>query len=89
MKIAASIEKKLNRALSPLSLEIVDDSSRHAGHPGSMAAGESHFSIKIVSSAFHGKSRIERQRMVYEILADEMDGGIHALAMKTLTPDEN
>ncbi|OHC74957.1 MAG: transcriptional regulator [Rhodospirillales bacterium RIFCSPLOWO2_12_FULL_58_28] len=88
MSVAAAIKEKLDKALSPLSIEVNDDSIRHAGHAGSRAAGESHFSLKIVSSAFAGKSRIERQRMVYAALADEFAAGLHALAMKTLTPDE-
>lgn len=88
MSVASAIAKKLNKALSPLSLEVNDDSSHHAGHAGSRAVGESHFSLRIVSSAFAGKSRVERQRMVYAALADEFAAGLHALAMKTLTPDE-
>ncbi len=89
MSVAESIERKLREALSPSRLEITDDSSLHAGHPGAKAAGESHFSLLIVSGAFEGKSRVERQRMVYAALAGELAAGLHALAMKTLTPSES
>ncbi len=51
--------------------------------------GESHFTVDIVSEAFTGKSRVDRQRLVYDILAEELKSDIHALALKTLTPDED
>ena len=87
--IAEAIETKLTRALDPLRLEIVDESNLHAGHAGARPEGETHFRVKIVSRAFDGKSRIDRQRMVFEALADEMESRIHALTLKTLTPDED
>jgi len=69
MSISESMKSKLTEGLSPLILEIVDDSHRHAGHGGAHPEGESHFSIKIVSPQFTGKSRVDRQRLVYGILA--------------------
>ena len=87
--MAATIEKKLNAALSPSRLAIVDESRRHAGHAGARPEGESHFRVEVVSAAFADKPRIERQRMVYGVLAEELSSGVHALVLKTLTPDED
>jgi BolA protein len=70
-------------------LAIIDESHLHAGHAGARPGGESHFRVEIVSAAFEGKSRLERQRMVYAALADELRHDIHALALRTLTPDED
>lgn len=88
MSVADAIREKLIKSLNPERLEVVDDSHRHAGHAGSRPEGESHFSVTVVSEIFQGKSRVERQRMVYRALSDEMSGPIHALALKTLTPSE-
>ncbi|MGH7015882.1 MAG: BolA family protein [Caulobacteraceae bacterium] len=87
--LSARMEEKLRGALAPESLEIIDDSLRHAGHAGAREGGESHFDIKIVSAAFAGKSRIERQRLVHRLLAEEIAGGVHALALTTLAPGED
>ena len=86
--VAAALERKLRAAFQPESLVIEDESARHAGHSGAREGGESHFRVRIVSAAFHGQSRIERQRRVYAAVADEIDAGLHALALTTLTPDE-
>lgn len=88
MEIADRIRRKLTGALAPSRLEIVDDSHRHAGHAGHDPRGESHFSVTIVSGGFAGKSRIERQRLVYALLAEELAERVHALALTTLTPEE-
>ncbi|HLY54724.1 MAG TPA: BolA family protein [Stellaceae bacterium] len=88
MSIAARIEQKLTAALAPSALSIVDESARHAGHAGARPGGETHFRVEIVSAAFAGKSRIERQRLVHDILADELAGGVHALSLSTRTPEE-
>jgi BolA protein len=88
MAMADIIRDKLTTALSPAALEVEDDSARHHGHSGSRPGGETHFNVRIVSSAFSGLSRVERQRRVYAALADEMQAQIHALALVTLTPDE-
>ena len=87
-EVAATLRRKLAAAFAPTRLEIVDDSHRHAGHAGARPEGETHFSVTIVSPAFAGLSRVERQRRVYAALAEEMAGRVHALALKTLTPDE-
>ncbi len=82
------IRQKLAQGLQPLVMEIVNDSSRHAGHAGDDGSGESHFHVKIVSSLFNGKGRVERQRMVYDLLQEEMAGPVHALSVKTIAADE-
>ena len=70
---------RLNSALSPTSMELIDDSEQHRGHGGYNPAGESHFSLRIESAAFAGKSRVERQRLVYAALGDLMKERVHAL----------
>ena len=89
MRVAQTIKTKLNEDLAPARLEINDESARHHGHSGARPEGESHFSVTIVSAIFDGMNRIERQRLVYRVLADEMKSDIHALALTTLTPAED
>jgi BolA family transcriptional regulator, general stress-responsive regulator len=79
---------KLTRALAPLRLDVVDESHQHAGHAGHREGGETHFRVYIVSEAFRGKSRLERHRMVNEVLAAELEGGVHALAIQASAPGE-
>ena len=86
--IAAEMLRRLNSALSPSRVELVDDSEQHRGHGGYNPAGESHFSLTIQSAAFAGKSRVERQRMVYSALGDLMDGRVHALSIRAGAPGE-
>ncbi|OIQ98441.1 transcriptional regulator BolA [mine drainage metagenome] len=88
MSVRARMEEKLMAALSPLHLEIEDDSGRHAGHGGAAPGGESHFALRIVAEAFAGKSRVERQRMVYKVLSEELAGTVHALSLSALAPAE-
>ena len=78
----------LNEALSPLSLDIVDQSTAHAGHAGARAGGETHYDMRIVSVAFEGLSRVARQRLVYDQLKAEFDAGLHALSLTLRTPSE-
>jgi BolA protein len=73
--------------LSPLVLEIEDESARHAGHAGAMGGG-GHFRMRIVAAGFAGKSTLERHRMVYDALGPLMRHEIHALSMRTQSPDE-
>ena len=87
-QVAESIEKKLNAAFAPERIEVVDDSSRHAGHSGAREGGESHFTVTLVSPVFAGMSRVDRQRRVYGALADEFAAGVHALSVKALAPGE-
>jgi len=74
--------------LAPTQLAIVDDSAKHAGHAGARPEGETHFHVSIVSPAFEGRTRVERQRMVYALLEAELRGGLHALQLTTRTPAE-
>ena len=89
MKVAEAIRTKLTAALAPAKLTIIDESDRHAGHAGSRPEGETHFQVVVVASAFAGKSRLERQRLVYGVLAAELADRVHALTLKTLTPEED
>lgn len=88
MSVEETMKAKLEAAFAPVSLSIVNDSARHAGHAGDDGSGESHFSVDIVSASFSGKSRVARHRMVNEVLAEELAGRIHALAVKARTPGE-
>jgi BolA protein len=87
-QMGSRLRRKLEAAFAPSSLDIADESARHAGHAGAAPGGETHFRIRIVSETFTGLSRVERQRKVYAALADEIAGGVHALALSTLTPNE-
>ncbi len=89
MSVAEIIKDKLNQALKPVRLDIVDDSHRHAGHVGAKDGGETHFNVEVVSADFADMSRVARQRLVYEALSVEMDGPIHALSIRALTPEED
>ena len=89
MQVANRIRDKLTTALAPTRLELEDDSASHAGHAGHDGRGESHFNLVVVSEAFEGLSRVERQRRVYGILADELADRVHALSLRTLTPAED
>ena len=86
--VADAIRQRLTAALAPSELHLVDESARHAGHAGARPQGERHFRVSIVSAAFAGKSRVERQRMVFAALGDLMQTDIHALSITALTPDE-
>jgi len=87
-KLQSAIRAKLDTGFSPLTLEIEDESAKHAGHAGARPGGETHFKVRIVSAEFRGLTRVARQRLVYARLADEFAAGVHALALQTLTPEE-
>lgn len=89
MRVSDSIHQKLTDALKPERLEVTDESHLHAGHAGAREGGESHFRLLIVASAFEGLNRVARQRIVNDVLREELREQIHALAMKTLTPEED
>ena len=82
------ISAKLEKEFSPSELQVIDESSQHAGHAGSRPEGETHFRVHIRAAAFAGKSRIERHRMVHRALAEELAGGLHALAISAHGPQE-
>jgi len=86
--VTEKLERKLTDAFTPARLTIDDDSARHAGHAGAGQGGESHFNVVIESAAFEGVSRVQRQRMVYQALAEELAGPVHALSVKALAPGE-
>jgi BolA family transcriptional regulator, general stress-responsive regulator len=75
------------QSLQPLSLEIRDDSHRHAGHEGARD-GRGHFAVDIVSEAFAGLAPLARHRRVYAALGDMMQTDIHALQVRARTPAE-
>lgn len=82
------ITATLQRGLAPSDLVVEDESHRHEGHSGWREGGQTHFSIEVVSSAFEGKSRVERHRMVNAMLAGAFERGLHALAIKARAPGE-
>lgn len=82
------METLLRAAFAPSVLAIEDQSARHAGHPGASPAGETHYRVAMVSAAFEGRSRVERQRAVNAALAAEFASGLHALSLVLRTPDE-
>jgi BolA protein len=88
MNVEARIKAKLTAALEPTALTVEDESHLHAGHAGARAGGETHYRIKVASPRFSGKGRVERHRMVYALLAEEIAGGVHALALQTSAPGE-
>ena len=81
------IRARLEEALSPTQIDIIDESHLHAGHAGA-ASGGGHFNVTIVTEKFTGKSTIERHRMVYLAVNDIMPSEIHALSIKALAPEE-
>jgi len=86
--VAATIRRKLSERLAPTRLDIVDESHRHSGHTGARPEGETHFAVTIVAAAFAGLNRVARQRLIYELLADELATRVHALSLTTLAPGE-
>ncbi|MFC5387692.1 BolA family protein [Aquamicrobium segne] len=83
------IEKQLTGIFAPERLAVIDESHLHAGHqPGFDGSGATHIRVRIVSSAFTGKSRVERHRAVNAALAAEVEDGLHALALETAAPGE-
>lgn len=86
--IYSSILRKLNM-LKPHQLDVIDDSAKHAGHAGAKGLnGESHFTVRVVADAFEPLSTVQRHRLIYTLLAEEMEGGIHALSIDAKTPTE-
>lgn len=86
--VSASIERKLRAAFQPQSLDVVDESHLHRGHAGAPEGGESHFRVRIVSDAFSGLSRVDRQRAINRTLAEELAGPVHALSLQAFAPGE-
>ena len=86
--IATEMLRRLNSALHPTNVDLVDDSEQHRGHGGYNPAGESHFTLIVEAPAFTGKSRVERQRLVYAALGDLMKERVHALTIRAIAPGE-
>jgi BolA family transcriptional regulator, general stress-responsive regulator len=83
----AEIKARLEQALSPTQLDIIDESHLHAGHAGA-ASGAGHFNVTIISDKFTGQSAIQRHRMVYLAVNDLMPSEIHALSINALAPND-
>lgn len=88
MPVQETISKKLTETFAPVSLKVLDESNQHAGHAGHQGREETHFRIYIVSEAFKGKSRVARHRLINDLLADELKGTVHALAVHASAPGE-
>ncbi len=85
---AERIRSILSAALAPTRIEVLDDSGRHAGHAGATSAGETHYAVLVVSTAFAGQKPIARHRRINDLLEREFTSGLHALSLTLLTPDE-
>ncbi|MEO4000651.1 BolA family protein [Mesorhizobium sp. CAU 1732] len=96
MSIQSTIENKLSKAFAPERVSVINESHLHAGHHHSGSdhhdafdgTGETHFRVRIVAEAFSGMSRIDRHRAVNELLAPELEAGVHALAIEPAAPGE-
>jgi BolA protein len=82
------IVARLTAALDPLVLDVIDESDRHAGHAGAREGGGTHYRVRVVSAKFERRSRVERHRLVYDLLAAEFADGLHALALIAKAPGE-
>ena len=88
MNVKLRMQASLAAAFSPSELEVTDDSQKHAGHSGARPGGETHFTVRIVAAAFAGQGRIARHRAIHAVLAAELQGGVHALAIEARAPEE-
>lgn len=86
--VGRELELRLQRGLAPSRLVVRDDSGDHVGHAGHRPEGETHFHVEIVSAAFTGRRRLDRQRLVFAAVGDLLNGRIHALTMHVAAPDE-
>jgi len=87
MQVAAAIEAKLRAAFAPETLAVIDESEQHRGHGGWREGGETHFRVRMVAAAFAGMSRVARSRAVHRVLAEELAGPVHALALELSAPE--
>ncbi len=88
MNTVDRIRGTLTQGLVPERLEVIDESALHAGHAGAVPGKTTHVRVRVVSAAFDGKGRIERHRLVNDLLASEIAGGLHALAIEARAPGE-
>jgi BolA family transcriptional regulator, general stress-responsive regulator len=84
--VGKSLAEKLEAAFSPAALQVIDESSQHAGHSGAHPSGESHFRVIIVAGAFTGQSRVNQHRMINQVLAEDLSNRVHALAIQSSAP---
>ena len=82
MSVKDHIKAKLEAAFTPQQLEVIDESHQHAGHSGARPGGQTHFRVKMVAASLTGKSRVEQHRAINGVLAQELAGGVHALAIE-------
>ena len=87
-RMADRIHTVLTEKFTPTALTVIDDSAKHAGHAGARDGGDSHFTVRIISAAFAGMSRVARHRMVYSVCQPFFDQGLHALAIDANAPNE-
>ena len=87
MSTRETIIDKLARHFGPSQLEVIDESHRHKGHAGWRKEGETHFRVRIATAQLEGKPRVAQHRAVMDVLADELKGGVHALAIEIIRPD--
>ena len=88
MSVTKKIADKLKNAFEPVDFELIDESEQHRGHGGWREGGESHFRLRMTAASFAGQGRVQRQRAVNKVLAEELAGPIHALAMELRAPGE-
>ena len=81
------IHERLEQALAPVFIDVIDESAAHAGHAGA-ASGGGHFRVICVSADFEGRNQLQRQRRIYEVLSEQMTSAVHALSMTCLSPAE-
>lgn len=85
MDAAQQIALRLSKRLRPTALEVIDESSLHAGHAGASPSGQgSHMRVRVASPMFEGLNRVQRHRLVYDALQDFIDRGLHALAIELI-----
>ena len=82
--VGQQLQAKLQAALAPSALQVIDESQQHHGHAGAHPSGESHFRVRIASPAFAGKSLVQKHRMVTDAVAAELKTRVHALAIEIL-----
>ncbi|HWT99773.1 MAG TPA: BolA family protein [Terriglobales bacterium] len=87
-QVADRLERKLREAFQPDVLNVIDQTNEHHGHAGWRESGETHFRVEITAASFLGKSRVERQRQIYAVLAEDMNNPVHALSLVAKAPGE-
>lgn len=87
--VAQRITEKITKALEPTEISVDDESHLHAGHIGARPEGETHFRLTVVSARFKDMTLVNRHRLINEALAEELQGPVHALAIKALAPGES